>query len=167
MYLPLPNCHITIIFGSQVLFLEAQLIHVYSPACSSPIPDGSWFITLISRCQQSNNDVTSSRSLDTSFKSTFSQNRANMSASTPTSDLALDDRSSAIKFGYPFIAVFSTAFVVLRLWNNIRSKKFWYLNVSDWLLALAQVYNTPLSYHIGYTLIHVRSAASPEHALAT
>lgn len=64
--------------------------------------------------------------------------------SAPTSDLALDDRSLAIKFSYPFIAFFSTAFVVLRLWNNIRSKKFWYLNVSDWLLALAQVYRASL-----------------------
>lgn len=59
--------------------------------------------------------------------------------STATSDLPLDDRSAAIKFSYPFIAFFSTVFVTLRLWNNIRSKKFWYLNVSDWLLAFAQV----------------------------
>lgn len=68
--------------------------------------------------------------------------------STPTSNPPLDDRSPAIKFSYPFIAFFSTIFVVLRLWNNIRSKKFWYLNVSDWLLALAQVGKAPLSYCI-------------------
>ena len=54
-------------------------------------------------------------------------------------DLPLDDRSNDIKFSYPFVAFFSTLFVVFRLWNNIRAKKRWYPNVSNWLLAFAQV----------------------------
>lgn len=53
----------------------------------------------------------------------------------------MDDRSGAIKYSYPFLAFFSTLFVLLRVGNNIRNKKFWYLNVSDWLLVLAQVSN--------------------------
>lgn len=59
--------------------------------------------------------------------------------STPAADLPLDDKSRAIKFSYPFIGVISTAFVVLRIWNNIQTRKRWYLNASDWLLAFAQV----------------------------
>ena len=60
---------------------------------------------------------------------------------TPTADLPLDDRSDAIKLSYPFVGFFSTVFVVLRIWNDIRIKKQGYVNVSDWLLALAQVSN--------------------------
>ena len=62
--------------------------------------------------------------------------------STQDANLHLDDRSGAIKFSYPFIAFFSTLFVVLRVWNNIRTKKYWYINVSDWLLVFAQVKRT-------------------------
>ena len=65
--------------------------------------------------------------------------KANMS--TPMADLPLDDKSDAIKLSYPFVAFFSTVFVVLRIWNDIRIKKQGYANVSDWLLALAQVSN--------------------------
>jgi hypothetical protein len=57
----------------------------------------------------------------------------------PPADLPLDDRSNDIKFSYHFVAFFSTLFVVLRLWNDIRTKKRWYSNTSDWLLAFAQV----------------------------
>jgi len=60
--------------------------------------------------------------------------------STATSDLPLDDRSDAIKFSYPFLACFSTAFVALRVGNNIRNKK--HCNISDCLLVLAQVSRT-------------------------
>lgn len=87
--------------------------------------------------------------------------------STPTADLPLDDRSPAIKFSYPFIAFFSTSFVVLRLWNNIRSKKFWYFNVSDWLLALAQVFTDSKFYCKDHNLNSDRFVASPEQFLAT
>ncbi|KAJ8115513.1 hypothetical protein OPT61_g2844 [Boeremia exigua] len=61
--------------------------------------------------------------------------------SAPNADLPLDDRSNAIKISYPILAFISTVFVVLRIWNDIiRTRKQWYLNVSDWLLAIAQVF---------------------------
>ncbi|KZM28161.1 uncharacterized protein EKO05_0005837 [Ascochyta rabiei] len=56
--------------------------------------------------------------------------------SAPTSNLPLDDRSDAIKYSYPFLALVSTSFVALRVGNNIRNKK--YYNVSDLLLVFAQ-----------------------------
>ncbi|KAF1362268.1 hypothetical protein EJ07DRAFT_107596 [Lizonia empirigonia] len=59
--------------------------------------------------------------------------------STSTVNLPLDDRSNTIKLSYPFVAFFSTIFVVLRIWHDIRAKKHGYVNISDWLLALAQV----------------------------
>ncbi|KAF1345610.1 hypothetical protein EJ07DRAFT_170007 [Lizonia empirigonia] len=59
--------------------------------------------------------------------------------STSTVNLLLDDRSNTIKLSYPFLAFFSTIFIVLRIWHDIRAKKHGYVNISDWLLALAQV----------------------------
>ncbi|KAJ4989716.1 hypothetical protein SVAN01_04746 [Stagonosporopsis vannaccii] len=59
--------------------------------------------------------------------------------STPPASLLMDDRSPAIKFTYPVLVFVSSSFVVLRIWNDIRTKKRWYRNASDWLLALAQI----------------------------
>ncbi|KAF1343466.1 hypothetical protein EJ07DRAFT_170203 [Lizonia empirigonia] len=59
--------------------------------------------------------------------------------STSIVNLLLDDRSNTIKLSYPFVAFFSMIFVVLRIWHDIRAKKHGYVNISDWLLALAQV----------------------------
>lgn|SRR5690242_5117731 len=90
--------------------------------------------------------------LDLSSRTKHCPVMSNMS--TPRTDLPLDDRSPAIKFSYPFLVFISSSFVILRLWNDIRTKKHWYLNVSDWLLVLAQVSSPDLKdVKSGYDLI--------------
>lgn len=86
--------------------------------------------------------------------------------STSPADLPLDDRSNDIKFSYPFVAFFSTLFVVLRLWNDIRNKKRWYSNVSNWLVAFPQVgYRLAGQWHIYISDDTARSLLSVEHRL--
>ncbi|KAF3031359.1 hypothetical protein E8E12_001705 [Didymella heteroderae] len=60
--------------------------------------------------------------------------------STSTGILSLDDRSDAIKFSYPVVALFSTSFVMLRIGYNVRFRRqrHRYVEVSDCLLAFAQ-----------------------------
>ena len=91
--------------------------------------------------------MTSRRLLDSSSNARTVQIKT-INMSTQDANLPLDDRSGAIKFSYPFVAFFSTLFVVLRIWNNVKTRKFWYANVSDWLLAFAQV-NTPDIHIVG------------------
>ena len=72
--------------------------------------------------------------------------------STSTGDLSLDDRSDAIKISVPVVAFFSTVFVVFRVGCNVRFRRqrHRYVEVSDCLLAFAQVSDTTMSVRLVY-----------------